>query len=68
MQTYDYFLIDRFYIKPVGKTETDTEYYIHLTMAFAPSIAILFFILVASSIEAASNQTAVVHDGKSTLI
>jgi hypothetical protein len=39
-------------------------------MAFNPSIAILFFILVASSIEAGSKQRrdagAIVHDGKST--
>jgi hypothetical protein len=59
-----------FVYKYISKTENDTEYYIHFTMAFNPSIAILFFILVASSIEAGSKQRrdagAIVHDGKST--
>ncbi len=52
------------------KTETDTEYYIHLKMAFTPSIAILFLLVVASSIAAGSNQSSsvVVHEGLSTLI
>jgi hypothetical protein len=58
-----------FVYKYISKTENDTEYYIHFTMAFNPSIAILFFILVVSSIEAGSKQrrdAAIVHDGKST--
>jgi hypothetical protein len=49
-------------------TEKDAEYYIHFTMSFTPSIVILFFLLVASSIEAGSTEgrDVVVHEGKFT--
>jgi hypothetical protein len=46
------------------------RYYIHFIMAFTPSIAIVFFIIVVSSIEAGPKQRRdlVVHEGKSVLV
>jgi hypothetical protein len=53
------------------KTEINTEYYyIHFTMAFTSSIAILLLLLIACSIEANSEQgrDVIVHEGMSILV